>query len=550
MGISGRIASGLDATGPLSMAEDRRGILYMVNGVDTPLRWDGITAATENAGIVAPVTGMTAAGAGSGSVTGEYTCYVRYIDNDGIPSNFSPAVTATLTSNTGVAYGSIPVSSDTRVVNKELWRNTDGQTVTFYKDATITNATTSKTTTNDDEALIALTSLRFLTEDGFPNANRFTPPPTTMTVVEECFDRMWYLVPQGTTPSVDLINKAFFSEADEPYAVPTVNRIETSYDGDRLRGIMPLFSCAYFLKERHIYRLACTVDPRTSSQLSQVAERGVINNRCWSRVDGTAILMDRRGVYLFDGSTTQDISGPISDWFVGVRGGQTAPIDWTPSKALWYHMVNDPVERCVRIFVALVGDTGTRPKNALCFNYRLNQWFLETYPWEIGASANADVAGQPEVLVGSEESGTIPQVMLMNTGYTDDANGNTGDAIDWAIKLGSFAYLDDVRKNTREMRVTYNPTSVGTVAIKTFQNRSATADTLEVPHDEVNVSGAGAASGYTIDVTHELGEARIPMHSHGMEGNTAANRLLDVELSGSSSVKTEIYSLEIGGVGR
>ena len=40
----------------------------------------------------------------------------------------------------------------------------------------------------------------------------------------------------------------------------------------------------------------------------------------------------------------------------------------------------------------------------------------------------------------------------------------------------------------------------------------------------------------------------MPLHSHGQEGHTAANRLLDVELSGSSGVATEIHSLEINGV--
>ncbi len=615
------LKTGLSVTQPMTFCEDRRGILYMANGVDRPLRWDGELATAENAGLTAPGSALAASGSGAGStLSGTYSCYVRYLDRDGIPSSLSPVRALVLSgTDSQIDYTSVPTSSDSRVTQRQIWRNTDGQTVTFYLDATIAdNSTTTATSTKTDAQLLAGTSMRFYTEDGFPNANRFTPPPVYMSVVEECFDRTWWAVPllystgtvavagadvtgtgtawptgdwvgyrflypgyePGTiltvdsalgitlsssigsptfgsavsnvytiSPPEDELNAGYFSEADEPYAVPSVNKMETTSDGDVMTGLMPLASCCYFLKRHHIYRLACTVDPRTASQLSLVAERGCINQNSWCRVEGVSILLDRQGVYAFDGKNTTDISGPVADYFIGSRGGQTTPIDWTKSK--WFHVVNDPVEHCVRVF--LCGSADTRPGFSLNWSYRLNQWWVETYPKEVGTSCVARINGQSEVLVGCEDVGAQgdnePNVCMMNTGYTDDFNGSDANAVAWSAKFGTFEYLPLEQGNVQQLRVGYKPAASGSMTVKTYHNRSATADTLGAASaDNINVSGAAGASGYTIDITHAQGEARIPLDSQGYEGHTVANRVLDVELSGSSSVAHEVYWLDIEGV--
>jgi len=472
MDTPARIASGLCTEYPVCAAEAPDGVLYFATGNDRVLRWDGTTEKTEWAGIEASTSActMAASTSTSGTIYGDYTAYVRFLDDEDIPSSFSAAATLSITSGApapGISYSAIPVSSTSRCTKREVWRNTAGQNVTWYLDCTIAdNTTTTTSSTRTDGELVTQSSIRFVTEDGWPNAMRFTPPPNNMGVVVSFQDRMWYAVPRpytaghaigsGTAVSVwggdlraqmagrrfyqgahnwatigeatgssvtlvaepasgfgpddyyaiydaDVRNTIYFSEAGEPESVPTSNAITLQEDGDKISGLMPLYSFLFILKERHIYRMASAGDPRRDATVSLVAERGCVNQRCWCRVEGTAFLMDETGIYVFKDNETQAVSSPIQDVFRG-------QINWDHRK--WFHCVHSADEETVRFFVSM--DTDLYPTHALCFNYRLQQWHTEQYPFDIGASCNCRIGQEYRTLVGSDES-----VSLLGEGVLD-----------------------------------------------------------------------------------------------------------------------------------
>ena len=463
------LTTGMHPFQPVTMANAPDGVLYVANGLDRPRRWDGSTLRAENAGVDAPNAACSVASSGDGPNYGTYKIYTRYTDDSGVPSNFSPVVSTTITSGaacTTFTYTNIPTTSDPRMTKTQVWRNTTGQEVTWYLDQEIDEGIETTTSTRTDSSLVQQTALRYFTEDHYPNARRFGPPPDWMGVVVTHGDRMYYSVPTeniggritvaGTTvtgtgvrftPQMkgrDLLdagflksritsvtsgtvlklsdsqstgfgtshdyyaiskgpderNRIYFSEIGEPESFPIddsgnhVNVLQTQEDGDQLRAMMSLGSYLFLFKDFHIYRMSTAGDPRRDATFPLVAERGCLNAHCWTRVEGVAFVLDRSGAYIFDGSNTQSISGPVQDFWRG-------RINWDFAKA--FSVEHAPDEELVRFFVAI--DTDLGPKHVLVYNYRLKTWDLEEYQFNIRASAVASIAGEPRVITGAD--GTI-----------------------------------------------------------------------------------------------------------------------------------------------
>lgn len=480
------LKTALNAFQPLSWAVAPDGVLYCANGIDNAMRWDGRTTSLQDAGITSPATRCNVTGTTSGTIYGDYTIYVRFATDDDTYSNLSTATTIAITSGAPITrfnYTSIPTSSNSRVSKREVYRNTAGQNVTWYRDVLIGNntATTSSSTRTDGD-LVTCSPLRYVTKDGWPNAMRFVSPPSHMSVVVSYGDRMWYAVPivydegsasvtstavtgSGTlfhanmanwvfrksgrqwqrilsrssstslllaaatevglgtanyyavTPDEDERNKIYFSEPAEPESVPEENSIIMQEDGDRVTGLMVQGSYLYILKQRHIYRLATAGDPRRDLNISLVAERGCPNQRCWCRVEGVAFLMDRGGAYLFRGTDTEPISGPIQDYWRG-------RINWDAAK--YFQVVYAPDEEVVRFVVAL--DNSAWPRHALRYHVRLRQWGEEEYPFDLGAAGLAQVGGVDRVVVGAEASVSVLDEGVLDgcaydaTAYEDELN--------------------------------------------------------------------------------------------------------------------------------
>ncbi len=235
-----------------SMVEDGRGDLYVANGIDSVLRWDGYLSQFEEAGLDAPTSTPAVSGSGVGAIVGEYYAYLRFVDRNGNVSNLSPisavynatnlsgTVTAatnaspivitsaahglltgasvkiegvggntsanntwiitvidansfslddshgtasyngggTWTSGVGtISYSSLQAGTDPKVYKRQILRNTDGQTTTFYVDVETTDlSSASLSSTRTDEELSAQTAVPILDADLNPSANRHDKP--------------------------------------------------------------------------------------------------------------------------------------------------------------------------------------------------------------------------------------------------------------------------------------------------------------------------------------------------------------------------------------
>ncbi len=138
------IGTGYSSYQPMCFAQDRRGVLYGVNGLQRGFRWDGITAAVESLGINAPTAAPTITTPTGGSLSdGEYNLAYRYLDDDtefdefgaggsGYPSSFSTLATATAAANDKFTWAGLLASSD-RGDRVELWRTTSGQSRVYYR---------------------------------------------------------------------------------------------------------------------------------------------------------------------------------------------------------------------------------------------------------------------------------------------------------------------------------------------------------------------------------------------------------------------------------
>lgn len=367
-----------------------------------------------------------------------------------------------------VNYSGIPLPSEARVSRRQILRNTDGQTATFYVDIDTMDlaATEGLFSTLSDDDLSAQEAVPLLAADGSPLANRFTVPPNHKSVLATHLGRVFasvdvvysegcvqvsqgsltvtgigtewtsqlatrFLYVTGTRRplQIDSVDTAaqtltltapysgpsesysryairpapgearliYYSDAGLPEAWPAINALSVAADDDDIVGLAVSGSFLYILERRHIYRFTFQSDPGVDGYVFlNVAGRGCLNHRTWVDVNGTLYMLDEQGVFRFDGSPDiQPLSMPIQDVFRSQEG--TYAINWQAAE--YFHAVHYAQQEAIRWFVSLGGDY--LPRHALCFNYRLQRWWIEAFPAPVGASCLAIMNGQPVVLLGS-----------------------------------------------------------------------------------------------------------------------------------------------------
>lgn len=209
--------------------------------------------------------------------------------------------------------------------------------------------------------------------------------------------------PSGTyqysiRPAASERNKIYFSTADSPEGVPVTNVYtlqENTGDDDEITGLMPHGSYLYILKDRHIYRLSYVRQPEVDIAVHLHAFRGCFNQRCWGRVEGTAYLMDSIGPYrLLPSGEVEAIGASLNDFWT------SSQIDFSKSK--WFFVSVDLRQQTVRFCCSLVGQT--RPQFAMCYQYRTQAWWFETYQWPFGASVSYERSGEQWMLWGASRN--------------------------------------------------------------------------------------------------------------------------------------------------
>lgn len=202
----------------------------------------------------------------------------------------------------------------------------------------------------------------------------------------------------------------YYTEPQQPEAWPPYNAISFPEDSDDIVGLLVKGSFLFVLERRHIWKFTYQNDPASDGNVFLSTMRGCLNDRCHVTAEDMTYMIDEIGIHRFDGQQSEAISTPIQDLF---QQGSPAPyqINWDADQRYW-HAAHDPTREVIRWFVALSGQL--YPRHAICYQYRLNRWYLEEYPFAVTASTVATI-GYRRSVVGSDSR----RILCLSEGYTD-----------------------------------------------------------------------------------------------------------------------------------
>lgn len=385
----------------------------------------------------------------------------------------------------------------------------------------------------------------------------------------------------------------YYSEPGSPEAWPAWNAIAVPEDSDEIVGLMVKGSFLYVMERRHIYRFTFQADPAKDGFLFLSAQRGVLNNRCWVQVEDQAYCLDEAGIHKFNGGQSSEaISTSIQPIFQ--QGGLNSfEVNWGADQRLW-HAAHDPVRETIRWFVAMNG--ARQPQNAICYDYRLNRWWIEQYALAVTASTvgtigyrrsiggsegrrvlclgegTSDLAN-PSVLSRGTATGASP-VQIVDSGASFPAGlagapvsivsgsgagqqriitGNTATTIDvdrpflvsidatsvyqvggieWSWQSGWYRHVEDEYDNPRDLELIYQPTS--TPAVTSVQLFYDHATSPAVWQYGVSQDGVTTSQGSSIiSVSMATPTGYARQSITGhRERNAPGDRYLSVQLSG------------------
>ena len=350
---------------------------------------------------------------------GLYQCYYRYVDDTPedsggpIPSNLSPVVEVDCGEGATSLTWNVPAPTG-RAKKVELWRSTSNQALTVYRVASVTGQFLDDMTDDElrDEEREGYAAMPIVLPNGELNAMRFVPPPDNKAAVVRFQDRHWYAV----DTSGDEPNAVYFSEVDEPESVPKENELilqQNARDADSVRAIIPYGSTLLVMQARHAYSLTFSKQPLVDAQVTPIAYRGCLNQRCWEIHDGICYVMDQYGVYAVASSgAVETISDPIDDIFRELVDHQASQ---------WHYLTVDPHHQTLRAFTAFKGDNpGGYPSVALCFSLETKSWWVERYPHRITAGTNVRLSTNDFRCVYAGQGGCF----LLGDGQADLGRGS------------------------------------------------------------------------------------------------------------------------------
>lgn len=171
---------------PKTFAQSESGVVYIADGFNAVQRWDGNTSALETAGVAPPATAVVIGSSGSGSISGTYTAYQRFVDRLGNFSNLCPISNTLTVAGVGqIDYSSVDAPTSSQVVSRQILRNASGNTTTYYLDVDTTDLTaTTFSSTKTDATLTAQTAVPIQDSEGNDLADdRYTVPPDDLPLL-------------------------------------------------------------------------------------------------------------------------------------------------------------------------------------------------------------------------------------------------------------------------------------------------------------------------------------------------------------------------------
>jgi hypothetical protein len=246
-------------------------------------------------GIDNPANAPVVAAGSSGNPDGTYYCYVTFLvkfpNGEEYETDAGPYGTVSVSSKK-ISWSNIPICPYTGtgvVINRCLYRYSSNLGGIFYV-ATIGDNTTTTYTDNEEDAVIALNPLIA--------TDTYSTLPDNLIDIELYLQRIFGI--QGTY--------LYWTEPYLPFACKTTSNMNFSDNGDDLETVVYWGDQLYLASHKTWYRLPGT-DPDTWAKKETYADHGIINRHtvCKTRY-GIMGLGDKDGIYLFDGSTSTNIT--------------------------------------------------------------------------------------------------------------------------------------------------------------------------------------------------------------------------------------------------
>jgi hypothetical protein len=209
----------------------------------------------------------------------------------------------------------------------------------------------------------------------------------------------------------------YYSEPNRPESWPTWNAFAVPETNDEIVGLVAIRSSLFIVEKRTTHRLTFKDDPARDGMVFPRSGRGCVNHRCIVIADGMAYMLDESGVHAFDGEESSHLSDPVQSMFQSDPSSELR-IDWSADRSLW-HAVLDQTRGIIRWFVSLSGRTGLA--DAICFSYRANRWWVESYAEPITSSC-AGTVGYRRALAGT----TSRRVVVLGEGTLDAVPDGAG----------------------------------------------------------------------------------------------------------------------------
>lgn len=388
--------------------------------------------------------------------------------------------------------------------------------------------------------------------NGQPNANRFRVPPQNKSAIVMFQDRAWYAVDApgrkydgSSDANYSEPNTLYFSEVDEPESVPEPNELilQDNVNGaDRITAIMPFGGSMVVFQERHCYRLSYAAQPVIDANFTLMAQRGCLNQRCWTTHDGVAYVADSSGIYVLDGGSVAPISDGIDTyWTQGLISIQSSAN---------FFMSADPLTRVVRFHFSI---SAGLPDRALCYHPVTKAWWEEQYGQPIGSAAVVRSGGRQRLLFGAASGGII----LADSGGSDITASGTSP-IACSLRTSNFSLAPNGQD--RSLRILYKPTSsTCSLALKMHYNNSASPRPAAIASDRGSGFSTDASGHATVNLASNrssLGSATgyaVAMYAGRMDDRSAGGDrhiAVDIAVTRPSGEPVTVYGMAVQGAGQ
>lgn len=441
----------LSTGAPPSFSGNVDGDIFSVNGIDTPWVRDSQWG-VRNWGIAAPPAAPTAASTGAGVVDGTVLYRVTWQNgNTALYGMYSATLTFNATTDTVEVTRPSNAGIDSQVTHWILWRTTDGQATTFYRVATTAIGTSTYSDNNADETiaenetleehsppdpmfryvkefkgLLFLYGSRVESTGTVTVANGSGSVTGTGTQFNASHDgEKFYFTGDATVYTIDAVTSAtaititpvkvgavtggtYKIVAERASDMASSRADDESFDsadrwsvfpndGDFPSGMDIIGNTLCLFKERHIYGYEFGLNPNPIDNSAVcypiLQNRGLINEWCCVKVGPTAYLLDRTGIYQFDGAgQAVPIDQAIRRYFQPDPGiAAEDRINW--AYASTWRGTYDPVMNAAKWAVTTGSEAS--PETIFCFDLESQQWTIDRDPAGVRAFAvESDSTGQ------------------------------------------------------------------------------------------------------------------------------------------------------------